>query len=208
MAAWQGTRHQLGVSDNKLQYNKSILQATAREEKCVVGKCDYSTLSRRKLLDHLITNYIIQVTNCDYMTTRRGSAVKHLRTCHDWLDSITQTDAGSWRRLGESNLNLPTSCPLLHKSSYQYRSMSRCKEDKPVVSSLPISIKWIKTVESPQEPLARPEQPPIDKIEQRVELRRYLARLRKDYQAVQRLKNHTENDCAELEPRLGKKRRC
>ena len=142
----------MSVSGNKAQYNK-FYDATAKEGKCGVGKCENFTLSRRKLLDHLVTHFIIYVTDCDYITSRRDSAVKHLRRCHDRLGSITQTDAGSWRRLRESNLNLPTSCALPSMSSYQYRSASRCKEDRPVVS-LPISIKRIRTVESNREPFS------------------------------------------------------
>ena len=92
-------------------------------------------------------------------------------------------------------------------SFYQYRSASRYNEDRPVTSSLPITVKRIKTVESQQEPLVRPEQPPIVKIEQRVELRKGLARLREDYQAVEQLRSHIENGMAELEQQLGKKRR-
>ena len=86
---------------------------------------------------------------------------------------------------------------------------SRCSEEKPVtVNNLPVAVKRIRTVEWQQEAPVRPEQPPIVKVEQRVELRRRLARLREDYQAVSRLKNHIEADMMDLEQQLGKKRRC
>ena len=55
---------------------------------------------------------------------------------------------------------------------------------------------------------ARPERPAIVRVEQLVELRRKLARLREDYQAINRIRKHLETDMAELEQRLGKKRRC
>ena len=185
-------------------------KATAGEGKCTVDGCEYATLSRRKLLDHLVTHHIIYVTGCEYITSRRVSAVKHLRTCHNRAGSITQTDAGSWSRLRESNPNLPTSCPPLPISSYQYKVASRCSEERPVVvSNLPIAVKRIRTVKCQQDLPARPEQPPVVRVKQRVELRRRLARLREDYQSVARLKTHIQTDMAELEQQLGsKKKRC
>ena len=74
-------------------------KATSKEGKCSVDKCEYSTLSRKKLLDYLVTHFIIHVTDCDYITSRRDSAVNHLRTCHNHLGFITQTVASSWKRL-------------------------------------------------------------------------------------------------------------
>ena len=60
-----------------------------------------------------------------------------------------------------------------------------------------------------QQPIVtvRPEQPPIVRVEQRVVLRRRLARLREDFQAVSRLKEHIEADMKELECQLGKRPR-
>ena len=48
-------------------------EATVQEGKCGVEKCDYTTLSRRKLLDHLVTHFIVYVTDCNYTTSRRDS---------------------------------------------------------------------------------------------------------------------------------------
>ena len=169
-------------------------EATAQEGKCGVENCDYTTLSRRKLLDHLVTHFVVYVTDCNYITS--DSAVKHLRTCHNRLGSITQTDEGSWKRLRDANPHLPTSCPLLPMTAYQYRTASRCQEERPV-TSLPVSVKRIRTVDNP-EPV-RVEQKPIVCVEQRVDLRRRLARLRKDYQAIERMKAHLEKDMADLE---------
>ena len=53
----------------------------------------------------------------------------------------------------------------------------------------------------------RPEEPPIVRVEQRVALRRRLARLREDFQAVSRLKDHIETDMQELEQQRGKRKR-
>ena len=89
-------------------------EATAQEGKCGIENCDYTTLSRRKLLDHLVTHYIVYVTDCNYIT----KCSKHLRTCHNRLGSITQTDEGSWRRLREAML------PMLPMTAYQYRTAS------------------------------------------------------------------------------------
>ena len=61
-------------------------------------------------------------------------------------------------------------------------------------------------MDSNPEPV-RVEQPPIVRVEQRVELRRRLARLREDDQAVERIRSHLEEDMADLEKQLGKKRR-
>ena len=183
--------------------------AMAAEGKCPIGDCEYVTLSRRKLLEHLVTQYVVYVTDCDYVPSRRDSAVKHLRTCHNRAGSITQSDASSWSRLRESNPNLPTSCPPLPMNSHQYRAASSCNEERPVtVATHPIAVKRIRTAERQQELPASPEQPPMVKVEQRVELCRRLARLREDYQAVSRIKNHIAADMMDLEKQLGKKRRC
>ena len=156
-----------------------------------------------------------------WLTVRRDSAVKHLRTCHDRVGSITQADRDSWSRLREINSSLPTSCPPLPMNANQYRAASRCgsSSERPATNiSLPISIKRIRTTERPtvveppaaeQQPTVtvRPEQPPIVRVEQRVVLRRRLARLREDFQAVSRLKEHMESDMKELERQLGKRPR-
>ena len=161
-------------------------------------------LSRRKLIEHLVTHYVVYATDCKYTTSRRDSAVRNLQTC---LCSITQDDEDSWSRLRELNPSLPTSCPPLPMNSSQYRIASRCSEEKPVVvNNLPVAVKRIRTVERQQVVPARPEQPPIVKVEQRVELRRRLARLREDYHAVTR-QEHIETDMSELEQQLGKKKR-
>ena len=64
-------------------------------------------------------------------------------------------------------------------SSHQYRTASRCTEERQVaVTNHPIAVKRIGTAERQQPELpARPEQPPIVRVEQCVELRRRLARL-------------------------------
>ena len=155
-----------------------------------------------------MTHYVVYVTDCDYVSSRRDSVVKHLRTCHNRAGSITQSDASSWSRMKESNPNLPTSCPPLPMSSHQYRAASSCNEEKPVtIASHPIAVKRIRTAERQQEQPARPEQPPVVRVEQRVELRRRLARLREDYQAVNRIKSHIEAEMLDLKPQLEKKRR-
>ena len=139
-----------------------------------------------------------------YITSRRDSAVKHLRTCHNRLGSITQTDEGSWRRLREAIPHLPTSCPPLPMTAHQYRTASRCQKEKTVVSQ-PVSVKRISTINN-LEP-ARVEQSPVVRVEQRVDLHRRLAHMKEDYQAIRRLKAHMEEDMADLEQRLGKKQR-
>ena len=56
--------------------------------------------------------------------------------------------------------------------------------------SLPVAVKWIKTVKDKREQLVIPEETPIVLVEKKVESRRRLARLRKDYQAVEKLRQH------------------
>ena len=73
------------------------------------------------------------------------------------------------------------------------RTIERPAVEQPVVEQQPIVVE-------------RPEQPPIVRVEQRVVIRRRLARLREDFQAVSRLKEHIEMDMVELEQQLGKKR--
>ena len=100
----------------------------------------------------------------------------------------------------------------------QYRAASRCGNERHRTNNnLPVAVKRIRTIERPaveqpvveQQPIVveRPEQPPIVRVEQRVVIRRRLARLREDFQAVSRLKEHIEMDMIELEQQLGKKRR-
>ena len=67
----------------KKKVTDQFYEATAGEGKWVVEDCDYATLSRRKLLDHIVTHEIIYVTDCDYLTSRRDSAVNQLRTRHN-----------------------------------------------------------------------------------------------------------------------------
>ena len=82
-------------ANTKRKITNQFYAATAAEGKCTVEGCEYVTLSRRKLLEHLVTHYIVYITECEYVTSRRDSAVKHLRTCHDRAGSITQSDASS-----------------------------------------------------------------------------------------------------------------
>ena len=193
------------ASTTKRTISDRFYESTAQEGKCSMNNCEYTTLSRRKLLDHLVTHFIIYVTDCSYMTSRRDSAVKHLRTCHNRLGSITQTDESSWKRLRGINPHLPTNCPPLPMTAYQYRTVSNCQEEKTPVNP-PIAVKRIGAAGDNMEP-NRVEQPPIVKVEKRVEIRRRLSRLREDYQAVERIRKHLEEDMTELERQLGKKSR-
>ena len=79
--------------------------STAQEGKCIVNNCTYSTLSRNKLLDHIVTHCIIYTLDCHYITSRRDSAVKYMWTCNGRKGFITQVDADSWRRLQEADFN-------------------------------------------------------------------------------------------------------
>ena len=91
----------------KKKVTDQFYEATAREGKCVVVNCEYSTLSRCKSLYHVVTHHVLYVTDFDYLTSHRDSAVKHLRNCHNRQGSITQKDAGSWRRLREATPKIP-----------------------------------------------------------------------------------------------------
>ena len=93
----------------KRDITDKFYSATAGEGKCTVDSCEYFTLSWRRLLEHLVTHYIVYVTDCKYTTSRRDSAVKHLQTCHNRVGSITQADEGSRSRLRELNPSLPIS---------------------------------------------------------------------------------------------------
>ena len=197
------------TTNTKRTITDQFYAATAAEGKCQKDSCEYVTLSRRKLLEHIVTHHIVYITDCEYMTSRRDSAVKHLRTCHNRAGSITQADVSSWSRLRELNSNLPTSCPPLPMSAHQYRTLSSCTEERPVApTNRPVAVRRIEPARQQPELPARPERPAIVSVEQRVELRRKLARLREDYQAINRIREHLETDMAELEQRLGKKRRC
>ena len=102
--------------------------ATAQEGQRSMDNCNYSTLSRRKLLDHIVTHCIVYSTDCNYLTSRQGSTVKHLQTCHGRKGSITQVDADNWKRLRKADPNFPTSCSLLPMSLMQCHLASKCTE--------------------------------------------------------------------------------
>ena len=155
-----------------------------------MANCNYSTLSHRKLLNHVVTHHIIYETDCNYLTSCRDRAVKHLRTCHNRRGSITQTDASSWKRLREANPNFPISCPPLPLSSLQYRQASKCSEERAASNSLPITVKRIRTTEGGRGVLDRP----IVAVERNVDLKRLTARLREDVQAIDRAKSHIVSD--------------
>ena len=94
-------------------------------------------------------------------------------------------------------------------TAHQYRTASRCTEERTVVNQAvavkPVAVKRIRTVIKPEP--TRVEQSPVVRVEQRVDLRRRLARIREDYQSLGRLRAHMEEDMADLERRLGKKPR-
>ena len=197
------------TASTKRTITNQFYAATAADGKCQKDGCEYVTTSRRKLLEHIVTHHIVYLTDCEYITSRRDSAVKHLRTCHDRAGSITQGDASSWSRLREMNSKLPTSCPPLPMGAHQYRTLSSCNEERPAAPvNRPIAVRCIEPAEQQPELPVRPERPAIVSVQQRVDLRRKLSRLREDYQAISRIKEHLETDMAELEQRLGKKRRC
>ena len=187
--------------------------STAQEGKCAVDNCSYSILSRRKLLDHIVTHRIIYTTDCQYITSRRDSAVKHLRTCHGRKGSITQVDADRWRRLRESNPSLPTSCPSLPMTPLQYRRASRCTEtDEQPSGGVQVLVKRNSTSRrtvkvSKQKPPPVVEEAAIVLVERRMELRRQLIRLEEDHQAAERLKRHLEEDIEAIKARLAEGKR-
>ena len=189
--------------DNSTRKNITDLfyAATAQEGQCSKEGCDYSTLSRRKLLDHLVTHFIVYSTDCNYITSRRDSAVKHLRASHGRKGSITQIDANNWRRLRDVNPNLPTSCPQLPMNPVQYRLASRCTELQ-VDKKVSTTIKRVKVTTDEQND--RPEESPLVIVERKVEMRKRLARLKEDYDAADRLKRHLATDIEVLEGKLAK----
>lgn len=91
----------------------------------------------------------------------------------------------------------------------QYRQGSRCSEAQTATAdiSLPIAVKRIKTTDSSKELLVPPEESPIVVIERKVELLRRLARLREDYQALERLRSHIEQDMNNIEDQLSSKKK-
>ena len=183
-----------------------LYSSTAQEGKCVVENCSYSTLSRRKLLDHIVTHRIVYSTDSQYITSRRDSAVKHLRICHNRKGSITQVDADSWRRLRESNSSLPTSCPSLPMTPAQYRQASRCTEtDEQSSGEVPV---LVQRISNSKKTVKAVEEAPIVLVERRMELRRQLSRLEEDHRAAERLKRHLEEDIEAIKARLadGKRR--
>ena len=115
--------------------------------------------------------------------------------------SITPMDASNWRRLRDINPNLPTSCHPLPTSPVQYRLASRCTEVQ-ADRKADMTIKRVKVDEDERK--ERPEESPLVVVEQKVELKRKLARLRKDYEAADRLKRHLASDIEILEGRLTK----
>ena len=156
----------------KRQITDRFYEATASEGRCTEPECSYSTLSRRKLLEHIVTHYHIYVTDCNYLTSRRDSVVKHLRICHGWRGSITQADTGSWRRLRDSHPNLPTSCPPLPMSTLQYRQASKCSEERrDIVDTPAVAVKKVKISTNKEEPVVKLEEAPIVVVARRVELR-------------------------------------
>ena len=93
--------------------------------------------------------------------------------------------------------------------AHQYRTLSSCTEERPAAPvNRPIAVRQIEPAEQQPELPVRPERPAIVSVQQRVDLRRKLSRLREDYQAINRIREHLEADMAELEHRLGKRRRC
>ena len=86
------------TTSTKRTITNQFYAATAAEGKCQKDGCEYVTLSRRKLLEHVVAHHIVYITDCEYMTSRRNSAVKHLRTFHNRAGSITQADVSSWSR--------------------------------------------------------------------------------------------------------------
>ena len=143
------------------------------------------------MLDHLVTHFIVYSTDCNYITSKRDSVVKHLRASHGRKGSITQVDTSNWRRLRNVNPNLLTSCPQLPMSPMQYHLASQSTEvqaDKKAI----MTIKRVKV--DYDERNERPEESPLVIVEQKVEMRRRLARLRKDYDAADRLKRLLAND--------------
>ena len=152
--SWVGAETKRTVTDK-------FYKSTASEGNCTVADCDFSTLSRRRLHDHIVIHHIIYATDCNYLTSRRDSAVKHLKTCHNRRGSITQTDAGSWRRLRKADPDFRISCPPLPLSYLQYYQAFRCSEERTASNSLPIAVKRIGTTEGGREVLDRPEEPPI-----------------------------------------------
>ena len=65
-----------------------------------------------------------------------------------------------------------------------------------------MTIKRVKVDKDDQK--ERPEESPLVMVEQKIELRRKLARLRKDSEAAERLKRHLASDIEILEGRLAK----
>ena len=83
----------------------------------------------------------------------------------------------------------------------QYRLASRCTEVQ-ADRKAAITIKKVKV--DKDERNEQPEESSLVVVEQKIEMRRRLARLKEDYDAADRLKRHLANDIEILEGRLAK----
>ena len=108
---------------------EAFYTAAAEEEACHLPECNYTTKSRRKLTEHLVTYYIVYSADCGYLTLRYDSIVKHLNLCHNRYRSITQVDATIWPRLHMANLTLLAVFPPLPMSAQLYRPFNCCTMD-------------------------------------------------------------------------------
>ena len=83
----------------------------------------------------------------------------------------------------------------------QYRLTSRCIEVQ-ADKKASMTVKRVKVAKDERN--ERPEESPLVVVEQKVEMRRRLARLKEDYDAADRLKRRLANDIEILEGRLAK----
>ena len=65
------------VDKTKQHFTEACYAATARDGVCQLQDCTYTTKSSCKLLNHLVTCYVVYVVDCDNLPGCRDSLVKH-----------------------------------------------------------------------------------------------------------------------------------
>ena len=77
------------IARTKQDIVEAFYTAAAEEKACHLPEYNYTTKSRWKLPELLVTYYIVYAADCGYLTLRHDSVVKHLNLCHNRYRSIT-----------------------------------------------------------------------------------------------------------------------
>lgn len=81
---------------------------------CPVTDCDYRTVCRPRMTQHIESHFILYICSCSYLRSYRNTTTKHGRTHHhDEKPAVMQVDADHWHIARRFIAGMPDATPVM-----------------------------------------------------------------------------------------------